>query len=182
MTIMVPVVTTCRCPLTPAPPALPNIVTEHRCHHHQPSSTATRIHHRRHHTSAPPSPTLAPPQPPLPPSATEHRRHPAHHHCCHYCYRPPPPSTTTTTLPILFLFLFLSTKHYKVGMSSVPSGTNGTGTERTGTENPQKWVPIPNIPGSVWFGTGSVRYRYLRVKTGKYRYRTGTVPDRYRKC
>ncbi|MFS7890349.1 hypothetical protein Hanom_Chr00s000050g01617661 [Helianthus anomalus] len=62
----------------------------------------------------------------------------------------------------------------------------GTGTESTGTENPQKWVPVPvpNIPGTVRFGTGTgsvpVRYRYLRGKTGKYRYRTGTVPDRYR--
>ena len=29
-------------------------------------------------------------------------------------------------------------------MSSVP-----TGTENTVTENPQMWVPVPNIPGTV---------------------------------
>ncbi|MFS7945556.1 hypothetical protein Hanom_Chr06g00525661 [Helianthus anomalus] len=52
-----------------------------------------------------------------------------------------------------------------VGMSSVPSGT-----ERTGTENLQKWVPVPNIPGSV----------AVPVFEGKNRYRTGTVLDRYR--
>ncbi|KAJ0617108.1 hypothetical protein HanIR_Chr02g0097851 [Helianthus annuus] len=41
----------------------------------------------------------------------------------------------------------------------------------TGTKNPQKWVSIQvsNIPGTV-------RYRYFSVKTGKYRYRTGSVP------
>ncbi|MFS8019679.1 hypothetical protein Hanom_Chr15g01406521 [Helianthus anomalus] len=59
-------------------------------------------------------------------------------------------------------------------MSSVPSAT-----ERTGTENSQKWIPVLvlNIPGLI-----PVRYRYLRVKTGKYRYRTGTenVKSRYR--
>ncbi|MFS7937794.1 hypothetical protein Hanom_Chr05g00431861 [Helianthus anomalus] len=33
-----------------------------------------------------------------------------------------------------------------VGMSTVPTGT---GTESTSTENPQKWVPVPNIPGTV---------------------------------
>ncbi|KAF5767867.1 hypothetical protein HanXRQr2_Chr14g0629721 [Helianthus annuus] len=32
----------------------------------------------------------------------------------------------------------------RIGMSLVP----------TGTENPQKWVPVPNIPGMVRFDTG----------------------------
>ncbi|MFS7937786.1 hypothetical protein Hanom_Chr05g00431781 [Helianthus anomalus] len=42
-----------------------------------------------------------------------------------------------------------------VGMSTVLTGTGTESTESTGTENPQKWVPIPvsNIPGTV-------RYRY----------------------
>ncbi|KAJ0502744.1 hypothetical protein HanHA300_Chr11g0416411 [Helianthus annuus] len=64
-------------------------------------------------------------------------------------------------------------------MSSVPSSTEpvwyrkspkvGTGTQYTrfGTVRYGS-VPVP------------VRYRYLRLKTGKYRYQTGTVPDRYR--
>ncbi|KAJ0693418.1 putative carboxylesterase [Helianthus annuus] len=32
--------------------------------------------------------------------------------------------------------------------------------------------------GTEYTRFGTVRYRYLRLKTGKYRYRTGTVPDR----
>ncbi|MFS8016036.1 hypothetical protein Hanom_Chr15g01363681 [Helianthus anomalus] len=36
--------------------------------------------------------------------------------------------------------------------------------------------------GTEYTRYGTVRYRYLRVKTGKYWYKTGTVPDRYRKC
>ncbi|MFS7977470.1 hypothetical protein Hanom_Chr10g00904331 [Helianthus anomalus] len=64
----------------------------------------------------------------------------------------------------------------------------GTGTERTGTENPQKWVPVPvpNIPGSVRFGTGTGSVPVFEGKneqnTGPNRYRTGPVPNRYRKC
>ncbi|KAJ0521520.1 hypothetical protein HanIR_Chr10g0471891 [Helianthus annuus] len=57
-----------------------------------------------------------------------------------------------------------------LGMSSVPPGT----------ENSQKWIPVPNILGSV-----TVRYRYLRVKTVTelVSYQTGTenVKNRYRK-
>ncbi|MFS8030733.1 hypothetical protein Hanom_Chr17g01537561 [Helianthus anomalus] len=50
--------------------------------------------------------------------------------------------------------------------------------DELGTVRYRKSLKVGTVTEYTRFDT--VRYRYLRVKIGKYRYRTGIIPDRYR--